>query len=423
MTFLEAAQKVLSEHGKDGPLHTRDIARLALEQGFLQSQGQTPDATMAAQLYMAVKQDAEAGREPRFVQVGKGLFALASGVARRGVEGDIAAANKQTRSALLEQLGSMSPSAFEHLLSPLLTAIGYEDVSITGRSRDGGIDALGRLSVGGVTDVSTAIQAKRWKANVPGKVIRELRGSLQVDQRGLVITTSGYTKEALVEAKASGKQPISLVDGEKLVDLLVKYQLGVSKKSVEILQLNLEALREAEEESHNQVVTGKAVVVWPLPGGKEAYYDTLLTFLRHISVSQPDDAQMFTWVKTHFPQVESESVAGGYIRVLRSFGLVQYDGETIVLTPEGIDFLSDPSRPRLLELLKIKVLGIEEIVSLLQEGPRSKEAINQHLVEELHLAWETATQTSYRLAWLENLNAIEGIQGQFQLRSPSAQDA
>ena len=54
------------------------------------------------------------------------------------------------------------------------------------------------LTVGGLTNVKTVIQVKRYKKgnNISGKYITQLRGSAEVDQRGLIITTSDFTKDA-----------------------------------------------------------------------------------------------------------------------------------------------------------------------------------------------------------------------------------
>jgi restriction system protein len=108
----------------------------------------------------------------------------------------------------------------------LLTAIGFEDVEVTRYAGDGGIDVDAVLTVGGVTRVKTAIQVKRWKNNVAGSTVRELRGGLMTDQRGLIITTSGFTRDAIAESHASGKTPISLIDGRRLVQLLSKSRLA-----------------------------------------------------------------------------------------------------------------------------------------------------------------------------------------------------
>jgi len=78
--------------------------------------------------------------------------------------------------------------------------IGFEDVEVTGKSGDKGIDATARLTVGDITNILTAIQAKRWKGSVGSGVVREMRGSLLVGQRGTIITTATFTKDAIAEA-------------------------------------------------------------------------------------------------------------------------------------------------------------------------------------------------------------------------------
>lgn len=66
-------------------------------------------------------------------------------------------------------------------------------------------------------------------------VVRELRGSLVTDQRGLIITTSDFTPAAVREATATGKIPISLISGKRLIELLVQHQIGVRRKAVPLL--------------------------------------------------------------------------------------------------------------------------------------------------------------------------------------------
>lgn len=60
-----------------------------------------------------------------------------------------------------------------------------------------------------------------------------------------MITTSRFTKEAIAEASAPGKAPIGLVDGTKLVDLLIEQGIGVTKKSMSTWRLDTEALSAA----------------------------------------------------------------------------------------------------------------------------------------------------------------------------------
>src|SRR2546428_2040978 len=160
--------------------------------------------------------------------------------ARDQVETTIEQSNHETLERMLERLHRMAPSGFEQLVGALLSEIGFENVEVTGRTGDGGLDVQAELTVGGITRVKTAIQVKRWKHNVPGKVIRELRGALTTDQRGLVVTTSEFTKDALIEAPAPGKVPISLIDGARMVNLLAEHQIGVKTRELKYLVLDLE---------------------------------------------------------------------------------------------------------------------------------------------------------------------------------------
>lgn len=80
--------------------------------------------------------------------------------------------------------------------------------------------------MGGVTDVRTAIQVKRWSASVSGRVARELRGGLGPHERGLVVTLSTFTRDAKAEAGSADRSPISLVNGDELIELLIDTTSG-----------------------------------------------------------------------------------------------------------------------------------------------------------------------------------------------------
>ena len=71
MTFLEAAKTVLAQVGK--PLRVREITRIALEQGLLNSKGATPEATMRAQLGAALKRE---GDKAEIIRAARGLWSL-----------------------------------------------------------------------------------------------------------------------------------------------------------------------------------------------------------------------------------------------------------------------------------------------------------------------------------------------------------
>lgn len=83
------------------------------------------------------------------------------------------------------------------------------------------------------------IQAKRHKRTIQRKDLDALRGSLYRFNavRGTIITTSRFSKGTQEAAFADGTAPITLIDGDKLIDLLIEHGIGVRKKTLEILEV------------------------------------------------------------------------------------------------------------------------------------------------------------------------------------------
>lgn len=138
------------------------------------------------------------------------------------------------REKLLTKLLSLSPAAFERLCQRLLRESGFVEVKVTGRSGDGGIDGVGIVRLGGLLGFPVLFQCKRYQGSVGPGVIRDFRGAMigRAD-RGLVITTGRFSRDAKIEATRDGAPPIDLVDGEQLLDKLKDLHLGVTVKMVE----------------------------------------------------------------------------------------------------------------------------------------------------------------------------------------------
>jgi restriction system protein len=122
----------------------------------------------------------------------------------------------------------LSPSGFERLAQRVLREAGFTNVTVTGRSGDGGIDGVGtyRLSL---VSFPVYFQCKRYRGSVPSRDVRDFRGALVGrGEKGLFITTGSFTREAQREANREGATPIELIDGPVLCDLLKEYRLGVS---------------------------------------------------------------------------------------------------------------------------------------------------------------------------------------------------
>lgn len=271
---MDAAEAILKATGQ--PLHYQEITQKAIDQELIQTQGKTPAATVNAVISVDIKKKGEASR---FVRVKPGVFGLREFIPETTATDltllcpkkpstpivdisnqkldSIAEVNqidedlqqiiesvelhqKNIRLRLKEILEKLDPIAFEHLIGRLLTAMNYQNVEVTSASNDKGVDVVADIEVG-ITPVREVVQAKRQKNNVRRPILDALRGSLhRFDAtRGTVITTADFTRDAKKAAFERGAAPITLINGEKLIDLLIKYQIGVGIKTIEVIDLDL----------------------------------------------------------------------------------------------------------------------------------------------------------------------------------------
>ena len=143
---------------------------------------------------------------------------------------------KDWREQVSEILHSLDPYAFEKLAQRLLRECGFSDVEVTKKSGDGGIDGTGKLRINGIFSFNVAFQCKRYKGQVGAPQIRDFRGSLGTNiEKGVLITTGTFTREAKEEASSEGKRLIDLMDGEELINKLAEYGIGLNEvKSYEV---------------------------------------------------------------------------------------------------------------------------------------------------------------------------------------------
>src|SRR5215475_7636120 len=96
----------------------------------------------------------------------------------------------------------------------------FQEVHVTGRSGDGGIDGQGILKLNSFVSFRVLFQCKRYKEAVGPSVVRDFRGAMAGRaEKGIILTTGHFTPQAETEASRDGAQPIELVDGESLIDL------------------------------------------------------------------------------------------------------------------------------------------------------------------------------------------------------------
>ena len=142
---------------------------------------------------------------------------------------------------VLDALLAMPPEAFERLSQRLLRESGFTQVEVTGRSRDGGIDGKGVLRLGGLINFQVVFQSKRYAGTVSAGIVRDFRGAMigRAD-KGLIISTGTFSRDARAEAIRDGAPAIDLVDGQELAELLKKYTLGVKTVMVEKVEVDAE---------------------------------------------------------------------------------------------------------------------------------------------------------------------------------------
>lgn len=131
---------------------------------------------------------------------------------------------------LVGVLLKLEPSAFERLCQRVLRESGFDEVEVTGRTGDGGIDGRGIVRLGGLLTFPVVFQCKRYSGSVGSKYVRDFRGAMagRAD-RGLFLTTGRFSHDAKAEARRDGVPPIDLVDGEALAERIASLGLGVVK--------------------------------------------------------------------------------------------------------------------------------------------------------------------------------------------------
>ena len=131
----------------------------------------------------------------------------------------------------LKILREIEPGQFERLCGKIFEASGFENVKITPQSCDGGIDGFGDL-VFGLVKFRVAFQAKRWKEGnkIGSSEIQKLVGATKNRaEKAVFITTSSLSSAAKKEAD---KSDVELIDGEKVLEILKKNEIGFRKKMI-----------------------------------------------------------------------------------------------------------------------------------------------------------------------------------------------
>jgi membrane-bound metal-dependent hydrolase YbcI (DUF457 family) len=145
---------------------------------------------------------------------------------------------KAVRAELHQRLMELEYSAFEQVMKSLLYKSGYLSVHLIGRKHkrgrtpQGGLDLTAR-STTELASMVTIAQLKQYRRVVSRRFIDELRGAMlrHGAEQGLLLTLSKFSKVAHAAARESNVAPITLIEGDEVLDLLFAYRIGVHEEN------------------------------------------------------------------------------------------------------------------------------------------------------------------------------------------------
>ena len=148
--------------------------------------------------------------------------------------------NKSLKEQLHDKLYSMTPLEFEELSKILLQEHGFDKASIqlTNKGPDGGVDGYGKIKLAGISEVNVAFQCKRWKNNIGRRIVQEFRGNIQGKyEKGIIFTTGNFAKGVDSLSDQIGAVPIVMINGDKIIELMIEKEIMVNKKTISLYKL------------------------------------------------------------------------------------------------------------------------------------------------------------------------------------------
>ncbi len=151
--------------------------------------------------------------------------------------------HRDVRGGLLESILGLDSRHVELLVKKLLEAMDYQNVQVTSPVGDKGVDVIGEREIG-ISRVREVVQVKHHKKNIGRQDVDALRGSLHRFQaiQGTIVATSDFSAGAKKDADNIWTAPITLIGQRRLVELLITHGVGVRKRTIEVLELDLDDL-------------------------------------------------------------------------------------------------------------------------------------------------------------------------------------
>ncbi len=278
-TIRQAVLSVMTEAGE--ALFPREVYRRIVEHRLYKFHAQRPEGVVRAEIrrhckdidfptaaptkYFGMTADGKFYPLPAAQRRGRRRGPRAKGRPRERVS--VAATLRQLqelhklhrdaiKERILHELKRLSPGGFERFARRLLGAYGFENVRVTGTAPDGGIDGDGQLKVG-LAHMRVAFQCKRWtRASVGRPEIDKFRGAIQGEyEQGILFTTAQFSAGAKQVSIRRGAVPVILIDGSRIVDLMIEKGFGVEYESLPVYTYALDTIIAEDEEAGQGALT------------------------------------------------------------------------------------------------------------------------------------------------------------------------
>ena len=150
----------------------------------------------------------------------------------------------EVKRRIISELQNLGATDFEQFCMSFLGPLGYEQLQVTNRGADRGIDGFGLFRQGVVT-IRSAFQAKRWRQNpVSRPEIDKFRGAIQGDyDHGVFLTTGRFTADAEAASIKKGAISLLLLDGDAIAEGMIRNGIGVVRRPVQLFDLDPEFFR------------------------------------------------------------------------------------------------------------------------------------------------------------------------------------
>lgn len=109
----------------------------------------------------------------------------------------------------------------QNVVAGLLRGMGYK-TTVSAKGADRGRDILASPDGLGLEEPRIVVEVKHRSGQTGAQEIRSFTGGLRQGNKGLYVSTGGFTREARYEADRS-TIPVTLIDMDSLVNLLVQY--------------------------------------------------------------------------------------------------------------------------------------------------------------------------------------------------------